>query len=252
MLVSWSSFEKEVVNLIFCPNCGASLREEQRFCSNCGNDNRNLLLKGEGSESSSDNSQPTIGALLQPPNTTPPVNVKKSSLASKIIAIALIVLITGGGYYIYNQFFNDKPVAIVKKLFDAINNKDINGLVECLDPKTEKMYNVANNVAGALLGKVIGININPKDILDFLPSIWPELAQQEANKSGNDSDRVDTKYYFKGVASRQNVEDKLELIIRVDVETIYRNGQKETISQKIPVYLRKYPNIGWRIVLDNK
>lgn len=217
---------------MFCSHCGNPLTGEQRFCANCG---------------ATIPASPVTQGIPNPDGAQ--IILASSSWLKRVIALVVLVTMVFGGYWAYTNYFSDRQVAVVKKLLNAMNDKDINTIMECLDPNQEQIYNAMSSLAGKVVGSITGINLDFKQIAAFLPIMWPEITKEEMN-NGNMSDVIDHKYYFKGVKSRKNVDDMVELVIDVDVESVFRDGHKTTETQEGPVYLKNYPGNGWRVVLD--
>lgn len=127
--------------------------------------------------------------------------------------IALILLIGGAlGYY---YFIYDNPVDIVYKFTNAVNERDLNTAVECLDPEKEMAYKGIN----AVFSKFVGFGTS--DVANLIPFLYKTLRTE-----GNYSDP-----YFKiaKITSKEIHGDntKITVLVELDITDKNNNRRKE-------------------------
>ncbi len=130
------------------------------------------------------------------------------------------------------MFFVVKPVDVVEKFIRAVNEKDINTAVTCLDPKYEKAYNSTNNILGAFIG------VSIKDVADLLPMFF-DFAKSK------DSSVQDLYIKLVRVVSEETTDNTAKIAVALEAS----DGPKgRLLGSGINVfYLSKF-NSGWRIV----
>ena len=64
---------------------------------------------------------------------------------------------------------NGKVEKVVKNFITAYNKSDIDAMLNYIDPSEAKGIRAAIDLAGGLLGEIIGYKINMKDVLNFIP-----------------------------------------------------------------------------------
>ena len=124
----------------FCKNCGAELREEQKFCSSCGATNsrqsiseeaKDNVIKSTPDERNVDN-RSNLNYEQRTVMPSKKINTKNTKFIAIIIVIALIV-VGGFGYYLYLSYSANTPSGVVKKFVKAVNDKDVKVAIKCLD-----------------------------------------------------------------------------------------------------------------------
>lgn len=124
--------------------------------------------------SAKSNTKSTKSNKLNQPNRLNKSNKKDKSskvlIITLIITIALVLIIFGSLCYYYFNY--DKPVNVVYKLVNGINEKDIQSIVECLDPKQEMTYKGVS----AIISKVIGYDMS--DIVNLVPFLFDIMSNQ--------------------------------------------------------------------------
>lgn len=150
---------------MFCSKCGTKLEEGARFCSNCGttvgagqatqaqaNSNaaysagvQGQFNNGAGTgqyqspynQSGSNQYGPAPGMQYAYNNGSTGMNKRNITIiaaaaAVVVIAVVLVILLSGGG----------KPSDTVKKFANAINNKDVSGMLSCVDSTAAQEFSM--------------------------------------------------------------------------------------------------------------
>lgn len=222
---------------MFCPYCGTELPAGARFCSGCGT--RAAFNSGPGNGASM-LSQPTINdarflasGVNQAAGAAGMVVAQAAggAVRAKFTAVALTAAIVTAGIILYNMFFVTKPHDVVYKFFNALNEKDFNTAITCLDPKYEKMYNATSNILQSFIG------ISLKDVADLFPALF-EFAQYESG------DTSDVRFEVKDIVSEEISGDKATVVVNLEVKD---ETGKVVDGGNGAIYLQQF-NDGWRII----
>ena len=208
---------------MYCKNCGTKLAEGSVFCPGCGH-----VVGAEPVSRGAQAASQTFQASVQTAGSTI-VAAKKT----KIVIAAVIVGIVAVTLIIYNVFFVERPINTVKKFISALNDKDVNTAVTCMDPKYEKLYSATSNILSKFTG---GVNI--KDIADLFPAIC-SLSKEEGNTADAHMD-------IKNVVSTKINGDKAVIVVNLNIEETDDNGAASEESVRASFYLAKFSQ-GWRI-----
>jgi hypothetical protein len=131
-----------------------------------------------------------------------------------------------------------RPEATVKHFLQAFNDKDLNTLLTCVDPKQERMFRASLR----LIEKLTGGRLPVEDLLELVPGMY-QMLQSQVSEDVNFSDvRVGR--------GRVSGEDS-EVPVSLTVLTRSRGLQKIQ-QQELRFVLRRFDE-GWRIVgVQNK
>lgn len=219
---------------MFCPTCGNSLASGARFCGKCG--------------------QPTVGgdnplnAVQQEKNLAPNIpamanaahgaeaaaghtvhNVKNA----KIIGVVITLAIVAAGVILFNMFFLVKPSDTVEKFIQAINEKDVDTAMSCMDPAYEKTYQAGSSLLSGLLGVEIS------DLAELIPGMVEIM-----HASG---DSTDLKMEVIGIVSEDVSGNDAIVIVKIRGTSTDSSGHEKTEEGNSTFKLQKF-NDGWRIV----
>lgn len=227
---------------MYCENCGAAMAPGRNFCGKCGNSisNNNILGQADSIRFSPQPArqgfQQNLAASTSIPGFTGDVSrgvvqTATSAIMGRVIIAAVSAAIIIAGIILYNMFFVTHPHDVVEKFFNAINEKDLNTAISCLDPQYEKLYNVSDKI----LGNVFGVGL--KDVSDLLPFIYNFQQAQ----SGDDTDRF--------IELEKTVS---ETITNNTAVVVVQVSEKDEDGNRIDggtgeINLKKF-NEGWRIV----
>lgn len=150
---------------------------------------------------------------------------------------ALVIALAAAGFLVFNTFLAEKPAKTVYKFIEAINNKDINTAMECMDPKDEKLYYAASKIAGEFLG------VNPTDIADLLPGTI-ELLQDSGEM------KADLQMEITDIVSQEVNGDYATVVTHIKGISTDENGQVTRDEGQATFKLQKF-DVGWRIVNFN-
>lgn len=146
------------------------------------------------------------------------------------LIILMILILTFGGCEKVSQTTN-----VVKKFISAINEKNFNNIMECLDPKYEKIYKAASQFSSLLSeGSIVKLD-------ELLPN-YSQL---------NNTSTLDFKFSNYNIVSEVITNDNS--IVKVELTIDYTDLSGKNYSQKIltDFYLTKFSE-GWRIIDINE
>lgn len=110
---------------------------------------------------------------------------KGAGKVAKTAAIwaAVVAFIIGAAGACLN-FFVSPPEETVITLCSAIEEMDYEGVLGCIDSKTEKQLRAVMGVSGDLFGSLTGISVDFEDLMTLMPSIAPDLETPDLGVSG--------------------------------------------------------------------
>lgn len=91
-----------------------------------------------------------------------------------LVLVVVVVAVIGGGITIYNRVA-DSPRSTIQNFEDSYNNKDIDGMIECMEPDVQSIYSGANSLMSTFLGMDIS------DLASMLP--FMEAVDEDADSS---------------------------------------------------------------------
>ncbi len=98
-------------------------------------------------------------------NTATGVAKATMSTGKRIAILGLVLAFLVGAFSAYLSVFVSGPVDTVERFFEASNNLDYQGMVDCLDPTTGRMMDATLG----LVGDLIGFDISA--LLDLAPAL---------------------------------------------------------------------------------
>jgi hypothetical protein len=124
------------------------------------------------------------------------------------------------------------PDRIVRRFFRALNDKDVNLVLSCVDPKQERFLRATFRV----VEKATGVPVD--DLLEMLPGLHQAFGSHM---------REDFRFTKVRIRSRDLSGD--EARVTVSVESSYRSGGLVTTRlEHFDFALEKFEEAGWRIV----
>jgi hypothetical protein len=220
---------------MFCPFCGNQTDGNGKFCGRCGGDLSGSMAKAAGQTATSAVKAATgagINAGAASAGGTvarAAVEATSSAVKAKLIYGAVLAAIVTGGILLYNIFFATGPIDVVHKFINAVNEKDINMAMECMDPTYERAYGAASNLAGEFLG------VSLTDAADLLPAFM--------EFSGSP---VDMQVREGAVIEEQASGDSAVIVMELIGEMTDENGATTEETGEQTFYLEKFEE-GWRI-----
>jgi hypothetical protein len=127
----------------------------------------------------------------------------------------------------------DPPEAVVDAFVQAVNDKDINRMLECIDPRQERVVRLGFRLVGALTGIPVEAVI---DAIPGLAQLLPAGAAPELRLSNF------------SIIERQVHGDQAR--ITASLTHTYIGGPRRTQNDPVTVHfhLRRFEEKGWRIV----
>lgn len=225
---------------MFCTRCGARLGSRDRYCSSCGSpvgapsDPAGAFQNAAAQFADSAGSM--VGQLeagaTQAAGAVASGAAQAAGMAiqAKVIAASVAAGVVIAAIVLYNVFFVTGPLDTVRKFINALNERDYNAAVECLDPKISKAFKATSNI----LSHFIGINIT--DILDLFPALY-EMTKPYGG---------DIKINVKEVVFEESRGDNARVKINAEIIDIDEAGNARTEQWAPTFYLKKFEE-GWRI-----
>lgn len=101
---------------------------------------------------------------------------KGAGNAAKTAAIwaAVVAFVIGAAAACLN-FFVSPPEETVTTLCSSIEEMDYDGMLSCIDSKTEKQIRAVMGVSGDLFGSLTGISVDFEDLMTLMPSVAPDM-----------------------------------------------------------------------------
>lgn len=219
---------------MFCTKCGAPVVSGAIFCNACGNKVVSQTLNHINSVNSSLMNQMLPNAGPAAVATAAPVAVAAAktvgtAVSAKILTAIIVTAVIGAGIFLYNMFFMVEPVDIVNKFVQAVNEKDVNTAISCLDPTTEKTYTAASSILSGFIGVEIA------DVMDLLPGLL--------EMSGCP---VDLQMEITEVVSQDIEGDNATVVVNIKALATDENGDQTSDGGNSVFRLHKF-NDGWRI-----
>lgn len=219
---------------MFCGKCGASNTPGTRFCGQCGHPLPDVAGQAAPSPGVVGNQIPSMAGtpMIAQSVASGAGQVARSAVNAKILGVVITAAIVTAGIILYNMFFVQKPMDVIEKFVQSINEKDINTAVTCFNPAYEKTYNATSN----LLSGFIGFNLT--DLADLCPGIV-----EFAHASG---DATDLQMEVGEVLSQQTSGSDEIIRVNIKVTETDSNGNQTTNDVPTTFTMHKY-NQGWRI-----
>ena len=131
-----------------------------------------------------------------------------------------------------------RPESTVKHFLQAFNDKDLNVLLTCVDPKQERMFRASLR----LIERLTGGRLPVEDLLELVPGMYQMLQSQVSE---------DVNFRDVHVGRGQLSGEDAEVPVSLTVWTKSR-GLQNTQQQELRFALRRF-DVGWRIVgIQNK
>jgi hypothetical protein len=126
------------------------------------------------------------------------------------------------------------PDRTVRKFVKAMNDKDVNVVLTCVDPKQERMFRAAFRI----VEKISGYRFPVEDLLDLLPGLNQLLGEQL---------QEDFSFSNMKILARSVSGDTARLTAAV-TSVIKSQGTRRTQTDSVEFVLRQFEEEGWRIV----
>lgn len=228
---------------MFCGQCGQTVDAADLFCQNCGNP------RGARGDASGQNAVPGQEAVPATAGGAPVAGGAMGAAAVQgtvqaaggafrvimlLVVLAVAVTAVAGGVY-YFVLNEPGPADTVEKFIDAVNEKDLNTAMECVDPMYEKAYKGASGIIGGLVG------VEVVDLADMFPALF-------AFSSELTGDKTDYAMEVVRVESENVSGDTAEVVVVIAASRTDSAGrQVENLEERSLFYLEKFSE-GWRIV----
>lgn len=126
------------------------------------------------------------------------------------------------------------PTGITQKFVRAVDEKDLNTAMSCLDPKYDMAYQGSSNI----FGDIVGVELS--DLADLFPALF--------SISGSvTGDKTDYSMKIVNIASENMQGESATVVALVDVSEADAAGKLSSSRENATFHLKKF-NDGWRIV----
>ncbi|MCR5508176.1 MAG: zinc-ribbon domain-containing protein [Lachnospiraceae bacterium] len=259
---------------MFCGKCGNQLKDTSRFCPKCGTpvasdpDIPGMQAGGaanyQGGMVNPAYQAPQPAPMYQAPPAPPvyqappvnPVNVAAAAamagavpaaaaavgrvrrkgrgavIAISIIAVVLVLLAGGAVFYLHN--FVTGPESTVEKLIGSLSDMDINGVIDCYNPRIADEYKGIMSAADSLIG-LTGFKGNMEALAGLAPLFGANFDTPEytvdiksVEYSGGAYEAFPIKFDDLGAAFASTAKVKA---------TVYTNGED---AEELEINLKKY------------
>lgn len=135
---------------IFCQFCGKQLPDTDSFCQYCGKPVEAQDMKQPGYVQQMNYSQPQGYGYGNPGmGSMPP---KKKQPWWLVTVIGVIVVLAVAAVLIFGNFNSGRPEDTVQKMEDALNELNMDALMECCDEQTQSLISGSMGVGSELAG----------------------------------------------------------------------------------------------------
>ena len=93
-----------------------------------------------------------------------------------IVIVVVIALVATTGVVAGTVLSKNSPKAVLKRFEQAYNDADVNGMVNCFEPKVQSVYNTINSLTSSLIGFSIDDMVN--SVL-FLAPLLEEYSDED-------------------------------------------------------------------------
>jgi hypothetical protein len=125
-----------------------------------------------------------------------------------------------------------KPESIVSMFFEAINDKDVNAMLRCVDPRQERMFRASFRVIEKLTGFPI------ENVLDMLPGLAQLIAPGQLD---------DFRFTNVRVLESRVTDREAHVTVTANYEQTV-GGSRRSSPEMLAFYLRRFDKEGWRIL----
>lgn len=171
--------------------------------------------------------------------------VKKQHAALKttaVIAIVVVILISAG--LIYAEYFVSGPEATINKMVDAMNQMDINTMVECFCPKVVGEYKAMLGIGNVLLG-LSGLPGDMNALSGLSPLMGYEYGFPEVSY-----EIKEVKYSGGGFETFPIKINGIGKMLATDAYVTLDEYEKGESVGEETIHLKKYDKDGWLIEDD--
>jgi len=216
----------------FCTGCGNSVSDTDQFCRSCGAPQGASL---PGRQSAPAQPGPTPAAVPSAAASVGQVAARAAVPAAMYWAIAAVVVAAAvGGIAGYPAWQRHEAAAVAERFINAVDQKDMNTALSCMDPMVEKQYKSVGNITQGLLG------VSLSDVANLVPLLFSGMQEITGDQ---------TNYHMRvvQVVSDEVSGDSATVVLRVEMTNVDQNGATQTTTQNLSAKLRHF-DVGWRIV----
>lgn len=211
---------------MYCKKCGCELNEGDTFCTKCGSRISSII-------------EYNLNTIeIKSGDTSKIVKYGLLSKKATFIIIALIIILVGIGCII--KSISNSPEKTIEKMVSALNDKDLDGVLNCYSPHTVSDYKGLMGAADLLID-ALDVDVDPERLSEFAVSL--------ADIPNTKISIKDIEYYSSDNTKKTGLPPLLanefckKAIVTVD---IYQNN---TFFETKDIELRKYDN-DW-LIEDN-
>jgi hypothetical protein len=153
------------------------------------------------------------------------VSWHRVSVTIAFMMTAIVVITAGCGS-------NRGPERTVRRFFRAMNEKDVNKLLACVDPRQERLFKATFRV----LERATGFPLN--DFFEMIPGLHQSFGSGTAD---------DVHFSHMRIRSRKITGLTARVVVSVKATSRSRTGTSATSVQEIEFLLENFEEAGWRI-----
>lgn len=224
----------------YCPSCGQPISIGAQFCKSCGEPTRQRPTadpqSGAGASSAASGSvtHATAATMATAVGVGEAAARSASRTVSMALVAALVVSVVGVAYGAYVAYQRNQVVRTVETFITAVDQKDINTLVSCLDPTVERTYKAVGNITAGL------VKVNPYDVAELLPALFAGLEAADVGAPEMHMKLLEVK-------SVEVSGDSAAVVFSVETTTVDESGERTVSTEDLQARLRRF-DVGWRIV----
>jgi hypothetical protein len=125
-----------------------------------------------------------------------------------------------------------RPEATVRRFLQSLNDKDVNLMLTCVDPRQERMLRAAFRIVESLTGFPL------QDLFELFPGLNQIFGQRNPEDFRFSNIRV----------TDRSVEGELAQVTVSLTSHIRSQGVEQTRQEKVRFRLQKFEGFGWRII----
>lgn len=128
------------------------------------------------------------------------------------------------------------PADTVVKCFEALDEKDFDAVIDCLDPSVRRQFDAMSNIASNFLG-----GVQMKDILALSPTLFSFM-------KGASGSPADYRVEVVDVLEERVDGDRAVVVVRIRTVETDEDGRRVSREENAQAILKHFDDAGWRIV----
>lgn len=165
-----------------------------------------------------------------------------------MIAVIIIGVVIGGAWFYIDRKVSS-PEKVVAQFFDAYNNADVNGMLDCMDPAAEEVFSAGADLMGSILGEITGFELDLNALIGLAPVLADTAFDYTEHATVEDIRVVSytPAYNPEWTEPLINFMPALISILAEEAVVEFRIAEADAIAHLEVFY---YQGVGWRIPMD--